>query len=181
MTLNLGRDSGLRSPLQGQLVTLFRRLGGLGGLVQLAGRIETLTDHALAESIELNIELKSKTEKLLTLWDHFYCKTTPTANGPIKRTQRRKCLQKVSYIAVKHIIYIGTYDISSILGQYYRHIWYIWLWWIMWGWHMCSLQKTFNNDFWPVYTSLLCGLPLGCGGRMALTIAAKTGFNADIS
>ena len=168
MTLNLGRDSGVH--YRANWSRFSEGWGGwVGGLVQLAGRIETLTDHALAESIELNIELKSKTEKLLTLWDHFYCKTTPTANGPIKRTQRRKCLQKVSYIAVKHIIYI------------YWHIWYIWLWWIMWGSHMCSLQKTFNNDFWPVYTSLLCGLPLGCGGRMALTIAAKTGFNADIS
>ena len=171
MTLNLGRDSGVH--YRANWSRFSEGWGGwVGGLVQLAGRIETLTDHALAESIELNIELKSKTEKLLTLWDHFYCKTPPTANGPIKRTQRRKCLQKVSYVAVKHIIYIGPILSAHMIYLIVMdHV----------GGTDVSCKTTFNNDFWPVYTSLLYGLPLGWGGRIALTIAAKTGFNADFS
>ena len=78
MTLNLGRDSGVH--YRANWSRFSEGWGGwVGGLVQLAGRIETLTDHALAESIELNIELKSKTEKLL-------CEVTFTAKLPQRQT-----------------------------------------------------------------------------------------------
>ena len=148
MTLNLGRDSGVH--YRANWSRFSEGWGGWG--FSSISRTHRNFDWPCLGWVHWAQHWAQKQNGKIALWGYIYCKTTPTANGPIKRTQRRKCLQKVSYVAVKHIIYIGPILSAHMIYLIVMdHV----------GLTNVPCKTTFNNDFWPVYTSLLYGLPWG--------------------